>query len=225
MTWVKICGTTNLEDARAAAEAGADALGFVFAESPRRITPEAAAEITGKLPEEMDRVGVFVDETAEQIRETVERARLSAVQLHAEMTLERHREIYRVLRAYGVKIIEVKKLPEMPTQNPEKYLATIKGDKPFAFLFDTQVTGVAGGTGARFSWEQWGHELIPLRRVFPRIIVAGGLNGQNVAEAIRRFEPYGVDVASGVEREPGKKDHEKVKAFVKAVREAETIRG
>lgn len=218
MTWVKICGTTNLEDARAAVEAGADALGFVFAESPRRITPEAAAKIVSELPPQVEKVGVFVHHPAHEIREIVEQVGLSAVQLHGdEKDLAEDRQLLPWADARGLRIIvAVSGLEGAGTgiQRPQA-----GAHYRTALLVDSMTPSLRGGSGVTWDWKQLAPFVDAIRGAVD-VIVAGGLKTENVQEAIRVLHPWGVDVVSGVEREPGKKDHEKVRAFVKAVREA-----
>lgn len=221
MTWVKICGTTNLDDALAAVEAGADAVGFVFYErSPRRVDVETARQIVNELPDRVEKVGVFVDQSAERIREIVEHAGLTAAQLHGEATKAS------VLGAPGTKKAAIA---------TEKLIFVLPGDKladegmlllgaaqkeAFAVLLDSGSGALPGGTGKTFDWEKTREAAQGVGFVVP-IIVAGGLTPVNVGTAVRLFQPFGVDVASGVEAKPGKKDPEKVRAFVEAVRRAE----
>jgi len=214
--WVKICGTTNLEDAQAAVDAGADALGFVFAESPRRIEPAVAGEIVQSLPERIEKVGVFVNETAERIREVVEEAGLTAVQLHGYETLD----VPAKLKAEPGSPRDLQVIHAYPMRR------LLEGEVLVNFwtfdrvLFDTAVEGKRGGTGQTWDWE-WGKAMIETVRDRVRIVIAGGLTPANVANAIRTLRPWGVDVVSGVERELGKKDHEKVRAFVKTAKSAD----
>jgi phosphoribosylanthranilate isomerase len=208
MVWVKICGTTNLEDAQAAVDAGADALGFVFAESPRRVEPAAAVEITRSVPEGIEKVGVFVNETAERIGEIVRDAGLTAVQLHGDESPEfAHQIAARGLRVF--KAIPVRGGFAAPM------IAFAEKGEVSALLLDTAAAR-RGGTGQSFDWRAVADNMPDLGST--RVIVAGGLTPLNVARAIRVLRPWGVDVVSGVEREPGKKDHEKVRAFVKAAK-------
>ncbi len=213
MTWIKICGTTNLEDALAAVEAGADALGFVFAESARRITPEAAAEITRHLPANVEKIGVFVSEAPERIKAIAKLVGLTAVQLHQSVA---------VPGLGNVGVIPVLHMSEIERIGLKAGELTF-ADSIKALLLDSGNSIKGGGTGTRFDWEhaQRFLEGSKLDRRF-RIIIAGGLDHENVGEAIRIFQPFGVDVVSGVEREKRRKDSDKVRAFVAAVRAAES---
>jgi phosphoribosylanthranilate isomerase len=207
MVWVKICGTTNLEDALAALDAGADALGFVFAESPRRVEPAVAGQITRALEERIEKVGVFVNETVERIGKIVEEAGLTAVQLHGDETPE----FAAGLAASGLRIFKA-----LPVRGgfAARMIAFAGRGKVDALLLDT-AAGLRGGTGVSFDWQSVA-EYMPAHGEDIKVIVAGGLTPLSVSHAIRILRPWGVDVSSGVEREPGKKDHEKVRAFVKA---------
>jgi len=216
--WVKICGTTNLEDALAAVDAGADALGFVFAESRRRVEPSVAAHITRSLPDGIERVGVFVNETVEHIREIVEEAGLTAVQLHGEESLD----FAANLGANLGPIRTLRLIPVLPIPRIREMVATggvvVKLNRGIdTVLIDSAAQGKKGGSGQTWDWKM-GKFLLETFRDSVKTIVAGGLTAANVADAIRILRPWGVDVASGVEREPGKKDHEKVRAFVKAAK-------
>lgn len=221
MTWVKICGMTNLEDALVAVAAGADAVGFVFYEkSPRKITVEAAREIVRKLPEGVERVGVFVDLESEQIRNTVLAVGLSAVQLHGRKSTGN--VMWEDLR------------PATESLGASKLIPMVYGDvlkdgflisdhvreQIFAILLDSRSDEAAGGTGTTFDWAA-ARDMVQVVSLTVPVIVAGGLTSANVREAMRLFQPFGVDVASGVEARPGKKDPEKVRAFVRAVRDAD----
>jgi phosphoribosylanthranilate isomerase len=217
MVWVKICGTTNLEDAQAAVDAGADALGFIFAQSPRRISPAEAKRIIAALPGKVERVGVFVNQKSRIILETAEKAGLTAVQLHGDETLEFAHELRDGARAAGLKLriykaVAMTSLPgDLDLSSPKNLIN--------AFLLDSGSWTKRGGTGKKFDWKQ----AAPMVRFMGRrfdLIIAGGLNPENVVKAVGLFRPWGVDVVSGVEREPGRKDHEKVREFVKAAKEA-----
>jgi phosphoribosylanthranilate isomerase len=219
MTWVKICGTTNLEDALVAVEAGADAVGFVFYEkSPRCVSVETAREIVEKLPVGVEKVGVFVDLQSERIREIVLNAGLTAVQLHGKPSME---SIWKDQRT-AVECVGVAKLIPMVYGDALKdggFLISQRArDDIFAILLDSRSNGAAGGTGMTFDWEAT-REMVQAMSLTVPVIVAGGLTALNVGDAMKMFQPFGVDVASGVEAKPGKKDPEKVRAFVRAVRE------
>ena len=207
--WVKICGTTNLEDARVAAQAGADALGFIFAPSPRRISPKDAKKIIGELPEGIEKIGVFVNQKPEIVLDTVKTAGLTGVQLHGDEEPETAQK----LRRSGLKVF--KALPAgLLEREADRFVEIVD-----AVFIDAGSEKKRGGTGKSFDWEQ-SAPLVRLLRRKMSIVIAGGLGPLNVQSAIALFQPWGVDVVSGVEREPGKKDHEKVRAFVKAAKEA-----
>jgi len=198
---VKVCGTTRLKDALLAVECGADAIGFIFyKKSPRCVTLKTAKEICSKLPPFVHRVGVFVNETAENVNRIADRCGLDAVQLHGDESPAFCNKIrHRVIKA-----IRVQNAGSL--KGLSKY--TVDG-----FLLDAFKDDQWGGTGKVFDWDL-------ARRVKKHgpIIIAGGLNPRNVKEAIRQVQPYGVDVSSGVEQSPGKKDPKKLKAFLKTVR-------
>ncbi|MHB8214688.1 MAG: phosphoribosylanthranilate isomerase [Candidatus Sulfotelmatobacter sp.] len=220
MTWVKICGMTNLEDALTAVDAGADAVGFVFYEkSPRNVSVEAAREIVEKLPEGVEKVGVFVDLDSEQIREIVLTVGLSAVQLHGPESMNC---LWEDLRSTAESVGTSKLIPMMygDALKDGFLLGQNVRDQVFAILLDSRSDGTAGGTGTTFDWGLV-REMVQLMSLAVPVIVAGGLTPTNVSEAMRLFQPFGLDVASGVEARPGKKDAEKVRAFVKAVRDAD----
>jgi phosphoribosylanthranilate isomerase len=199
---VKICGITNLEDARLAADLGAQALGFIFyPKSPRSIKPEAARQIIAQLPPLVLSVGVFVNEAAALVLEVAEMVRLDWVQLHGEEPPEYCRFLYRNV----MKAIRVKDQSSLDQMAP--YQGSVR-----AFLLDTCTSGPRGGTGESFDWS-----LARQAREYGPIVLAGGLRPENVAAAIREAAPQAVDVASGVEASPGKKDHVRLGAFFKAV--------
>lgn len=216
MVWVKICGMTSLEDAQAAVDAGADALGFIFAQSPRRISPSEAKRIIAALPRKVERVGVFVNQRSKVILETAEKTGLTGVQLHGDETLEFAHELRDGAHAAGLKLrvykaVAMKRMAagDLDLSSPKNLIS--------AYLLDSGSWTKRGGTGKKFDWKQ----AAPLVRFMGRrfdLIIAGGLNPENVVKAIGLFRPWGVDVSSGVEREPGKKDHGKVRAFVKAAK-------
>jgi phosphoribosylanthranilate isomerase len=215
--WIKIYGNTNLEDARAAAEAGADAVGFVFVrESPRWIEPAAAGEIVAQLPATVEKVGVFVNELPSKIREIVKQAGLTAVQLHGNETLEYAQVLFgqkdrpKIYRAMSMRTV-------FSVASGASFLNP-KAQAIFdAVLVDSGSPTRHGGSGLTFDWIRAQPFITGLRKKH-RVIVAGGLTPDNVAHAIEMFKPWGVDVASGVEAAPGKKDHDKIRSFVQAVR-------
>jgi phosphoribosylanthranilate isomerase len=202
-TWIKMCGMTRAEDALAAADAGADAVGFIFAESPRRIEPQAARAIGRVLPPHILRFGVFVDEAPATIGHVIEEAGLDRVQLYGfEEALLREVVGTRMVKAFRVA--------------DESVLTEIRSWNPDCFFLDTFSRHAVGGTGESFDWS------IALRaKALGRVVLAGGLDPENVADAIREVEPFGVDVSSGIEDTPGHKSPDKIWAFVKAVRAAD----
>lgn len=207
MVRVKICGVTNLLDAVAACEAGANSLGFNFyAKSPRVVATSHAARIRAQLPKNIETVGVFVNTAPADVIGTVVTVRLNAAQLHGDEPPDIVRSLSRtvtVIKAFGVEA-------EFPLASLDKY----KG--AYAFLFDAPSTGQYGGTGHSTDWD-----VARRAALTHRIILAGGLKVDNVAAAIRIVRPYGVDVASGVEIKPGKKDHGRMREFIEEVRRAE----
>ncbi len=204
MTRVKICGITSAEDAVAAVEAGADALGFVFAPgSPRRASPEAIAAITAALPPFVATVGVFVDQPLAEIVAVATRCCLHLVQLHGDEDGEFARQLpLPVIRAVRVR--------------DESSLVPLAAYPARAFLLDAFQEGRPGGTGRTFPWA------LALRaKSSGPIILSGGLGPENVGEAVRRVRPYAVDASSGLECLPGRKDHRKVEEFIAHVRAAD----
>jgi len=198
MVKVKICGITNVDDAMAAVDFGADALGFVFYRgSPRYISPDDAAEIARKLPPFITSIGVFVDEKTEEIEKIIASTGIDIIQLHGEETPDMCRFSRRIIKA-----IRVKSLESLDS------LVNYK-DRVSAFVLDTFAPDIVGGTGLIFNWD-----IAEYAKQFGRIILAGGLNPDNISEAVRRVRPYGVDVSSGIELKKGKKDHNKLKLFI-----------
>jgi len=231
MTWIKICGTTSLDDARLAVYAGADALGFIFAPSPRRVEPRRAREIICELPPEIEKVGVFVNESVDRIGEIVKTAGLTAVQLHGDEDAKFARRIRSRRTHRAMRIIRA--LPMTDVLQPgegdalgwdplsagviDRSLTPGSGSID-AILLDSGSVKQRGGTGKTLPWDRvslW----VGMMRSFTRVILAGGLNPENIAEALQWSRPWGVDVVSGVERKPGKKDPAKLRAFVQAVRQ------
>ena len=196
MVKVKICGITNLGDALVAAEHGADALGFVFFKgSPRYISPDDARQITLKLPPFITTVGVFVDEDPEEVRRIMNHAAIDVAQLHGHEPPEACAIGRRVIKA-----IRIKDLTD---------LDTLRHYRVSAFLLDTYTPESFGGTGQIFNWE-----IAVDAKQFGKIVLAGGLNPDNIEKAVRRVRPYAVDVSSGVEERKGKKDHNRLKLFI-----------
>jgi phosphoribosylanthranilate isomerase len=258
MTWIKICGITNVDDALAVSDAGANALGFVFyPKSPRRVTLETVRSIIVKLPPQLERVGVFVNESVDYVRDCVKQAGLTTVQLSGDESVEFSRALQealasqsqrtRIFRTWPAKVFDVpagqsvgwdpvavglvekddaykgKRVHKIHVaKNGDLFLET-HGFRPGVIsgvLLDSSTAENRGGTGRKFDWERvqpWAGIINSISK----LIVAGGLRPGNVQEAIHLLHPWGVDVSSGVETEPGKKDPNKVRAFVKAVRAME----
>lgn len=198
---VKICGITSVADALAASEAGADALGFMFyPPSPRFVSNTVAREIIRELPPFLARVGVFVDPTEEQVRQAIAETGIDTLQLHGNETPE-------FCRRFGLKTLKAFRVRDAES---------LRAAEPFtteAWLLDSYVAGQLGGTGARFNWE-----LATEAARRHCVILAGGLTPENAAEAVRVVGPYGLDVSSGVESSPGRKDAAKVRAFIAAAK-------
>jgi phosphoribosylanthranilate isomerase len=214
MTWIKICGTTNLEDALASVEAGADALGFIFTDSPRRITPEAAREIVANLPDSVQKIGVFVNASRERVHNIVSKVGLTGVQLHGTENEQYVEELCREWNDAKTRKHKVRVIKAVPVRPGFENTLRSLSKSLDLFLLDSG----AGGTGQSFDPKA---ALAGLKKAPVRFIAAGGLRPENVMEAIQVLKPWGVDVASGVEKEKGKKDHSKLKAFVQAVRQAD----
>lgn len=208
--WVKMCGTTSLEDAVLAVDAGADAVGFVFGPSRRQVTADQVAAITPRLPQTVEKIGVFVDETAERIGEIVRIAGLTGVQLQGDEPPDFTAALRRVSLRLLVRTVWASTGVETLAQRIAAHRSSADG-----IVLDSGSAAIRGGTGTRFDWTEVAAQLEQVDSA-TRIIVAGGLNPLNVAGAIATLRPWGVDVASGVEREPGKKHPEKVRAFVAA---------
>jgi phosphoribosylanthranilate isomerase len=216
MTWIKICGITNLEDALVAVEAGADAVGFVFYEkSPRNVSPDAALEISRHLSGRIERVGVFVNQNEDVLCDVADDAALTAVQMHGDS--EDPHVVDLVVARRPLKVLVG---VSMNRPNPEEWAAAWESKNVFAFLADSGSPAKLGGTGETFDWQASLNALNKIKGL-GRLVLAGGLHPQNVGEAIQITKPWGLDVSSGVEASPGKKDPEKVRAFIRAVREAD----
>jgi phosphoribosylanthranilate isomerase len=204
MTFIKICGITNLDDALAAVDAGADALGFNFYKpSPRYVPPETARNIIDQLPASILKVGVFVNEPSpESVKTTARDAGVSAIQLHGDESPDYCRQLdgHFVIKALGAG-------PGFDAQHARDYDVD-------AILLDTRDDALRGGTGRVFDWAI----AREVSRTVPKLFLAGGLGVQNIERAIISVEPYGVDACSRLEETPGKKNHERMRAFVKTVR-------
>lgn len=203
---VKVCGITSAADAQLAAVAGADAIGFVFAASPRQISPEKAREIRRGLPPFVSAIGVFVNESPERVLGIAREVGLSAVQLHGDET---NADVAAIARFLPV-------IKALRVRDRESVIASSSYPDAQSYLFDAYTPSAYGGTGKSFNWDLLApeKELIPTRPW----VLAGGLTPENVEEAIRRCRPYAVDVSSGVEASPGVKAPEKVREFIRRVR-------
>jgi len=223
MTWIKICGITNLEDALTAVEAGADALGFVFyGKSPRKVDPETVRQIVQALPTGIEMVGVFVNESAERIDQSMRQAGLTAVQLCGRESVGEFIKHLQVRQNMNHKPKVIAVIPGKQLADGGFFIAAELKSALHALLIDSSSAAQPGGTGKRFDWEKTRGMVEALGLTIPTV-VAGGLTSANVAEALTVFHPWGVDVSSGVESKPGKKDPEKVRAFIAAVRQAERL--
>jgi len=217
--WIKICANTSLNDALIAAEAGADAVGFVFAPSPRRVTPAQVAAIVPQLPQALEKIGVFVDAPFDEITATVEACGLTGVQLHWDAPLE----LPVALRARfgtGLRILRVVHFDAGAREGA----APVEGNENVdAILIDSRTASAVGGTGQTYDWA------VARKTIFGaggpiKFVAAGGLTPENVAEAIATLHTWGVDVVSGVEAAPGRKDPAKVRAFIANARATELKR-
>jgi phosphoribosylanthranilate isomerase len=201
-TRVKICGITNLADAQVAIEAGADAIGFILYEkSPRFVSLKTAAEISKELPPFIMRVGVFVDAEPDFILRAIGEAGLTMLQFHGDEPPEFCTQ-FGLMSMKAFRIRDAESLKEIPKYETD------------AYLLDAFSSTALGGTGEKFNLDL----AIEAQKFGKPIFLAGGLTPENVAEAVKKVRPFGVDVSSGVEISPGKKDHAKVNAFIEAVR-------
>jgi phosphoribosylanthranilate isomerase len=204
MVKVKICGITNIDDAMAAVDFGADALGFVFfKKSPRYVLPEEAAAIIRELPPFIQTIGVFANEPRENIEAVIATSQIDLVQLHGDEPPAMCRLTRRVVK--GIRIKSLDSLAPLGRYAP--YVS--------AFLLDAYTPDKLGGTGMIFNWD-----IAVEAKQFGRIILAGGLTPDNVSKAVKYVKPYGVDISSGVELAKGKKDHEKMKLFIERAKGA-----
>jgi phosphoribosylanthranilate isomerase len=203
-TQVKICGVTNVADALAAAEAGADMIGLMFYEqSPRHITLATAVEISRVLSPFVLRVGVFVNPQEALVTRAIGECNLSLLQFHGDETSE-------FCTQFGLMSMKAIRVRD------EESLKQLENFQTDAFLLDAHSKSGLGGTGEKFNWDL----AIEAQKFDKPIFLAGGLTPENVAEAVRKVRPFAVDVSSGVEIAPGKKDHAKVKAFIQAAKSA-----
>lgn len=198
---IKICGITNVADAIATVDAGADALGFMFFEnSKRNVSPSLAREIILELPPFVSKVGVFVNATKDSVRSAIETSGIDTLQFHGEEPPE-------FCTQFELKVIKAFRIRDRDS------LSDCLNYRDHAWLLDSYVTGEHGGTGMTFNWDV----AVEATRLSRMVILAGGLKVENVAEAVRKVRPFAVDVSSGVESAPGKKDHGKVRDFIAAV--------
>lgn len=203
MVFTKVCGITNPGDAREAADAGADAIGMIFAESPREVNVEEARRISVALPDGVLKVGVFVDAEPEEVLQTAREVGLDLAQLHGDETPE----TVAAIRGAGLPVMKA-----LRVRNAEA-LAEIQSYEADLIMLDAWSARVRGGTGETFDWG-----LAKSVKGRGNIVVSGGLTPENVREAIEFFEPYGVDASSSLEEKPGKKSGERVRRFVRAAR-------
>jgi phosphoribosylanthranilate isomerase len=217
--WIKICGNTSIEDARFAVECGADAVGFVFAPSPRQVVAEQVRKITEKLPRQVEKYGVFVDAGFDEIVSTVVAGGLTGVQLHRSsddlLPLRLRQHFAQFSGRFGILRVLHYKEREFDQQ-----LTELSADDSFdAALVDSSSLRAVGGTGTTFNWLA---AQSSFQKAAPhlRLIAAGGLAPENVKQAIQVLRPWGVDVVSGVESAPGRKDPERVLAFIRSAQQA-----
>ena len=204
-TRVKICGITNLADALAAIAAGADALGLNFYEkSPRHVSVKTAAEISKQIPPFIMRAGVFVNADEDLVTRAIGECGLSLLQFHGDEPPEFCAQ-FGLMSMKAFRVRDEKSLEELPKFQTD------------AYLLDAYSSDARGGTGEKFNWDL----AIEAQKFGKPVFLAGGLTPENVADAVRTVRPFGVDVSSGVESSPGKKEHAKIRAFIAAVRKAD----
>ncbi len=199
---VKICGITNQQDAYEAVTLGVDTLGFIFAKSPRQIEPEKARSIISSLPPFVTTMGVFVNEDTTRVRELIDFCGLNLIQFHGDEPPEMCSEFM----PNSVKAFQIK--DEASLERIKPYNGTVR-----AFLFDTYSKEKRGGTGKTFDWEQ----AVKGKKLGMPVILSGGLSPSNIVEALSTVRPYAVDVNSGVEMSPGKKDHGLMKQLMERI--------
>jgi phosphoribosylanthranilate isomerase len=211
--WIKICGNTNLGDALFAAECGADAVGFVFAPSPRRVDADEVRKITPRLPLQLETYGVFVDAGFDEIAAAVSDCGLTGVQLHRSAD-----ELLPVLLRSQFPQLNVLHVLHYGVPDFERRVREI-GQPTDAVLVDSSTARAVGGTGTSFDWNEARSSFLQAAP-FRRVVAAGGLAPENVQQAIRTLRPWGVDVVSGVESTKGKKDRARVAEFIRVARQA-----
>lgn len=215
--WVKVCGTTSLHDAQLSIAAGANALGFIFVPSPRQVEIEAVTQIVSALAAEVETIGVFVNESPARVAAIANHTGLSGVQLHGDEAAAQMADFRRELgQRKIIKSLSVSNLHSNYDSQLEDYLDA--HESLDAILLDSGSPQQRGGTGIPFDWDDAGAIAARIRERMP-LIVAGGLNSGNVARAIELFQPWGVDIASGVESAPGIKEETKLREFMSAVRQ------
>jgi len=220
--WIKICGTTSLGDARLAVEAGADAVGFVFAPSPRNVTVSEVAAINAHLPPTVEKIGVFVDSPLEDIYSTVRACGLTGVQLHFDAAAELPAKLHECL-GHQLRILRVVHFEADAADAILKEMREHAGNPHVhGVLVDSRTVTAVGGTGLAFDWAE-ARKTIFSEAGKLRLIAAGGLRPANVSKAIKTLQPWGVDVVSGVEAAPGRKDADKLRKFVAKARTADFV--
>ncbi|MGB8538919.1 MAG: phosphoribosylanthranilate isomerase [Acidobacteriaceae bacterium] len=217
--WIKICGNTSLEDARFAAQSGAHAVGFVFAPSPRRVEPDLVRRITHQLPPQLEKYGVFVDAGFDEIVSTVAACGLTGVQIHraADEHLPSRLRRHFAQSPERIGILRVLHYKNLGFQ--EELIELGRNETLDGVLVDSSTARAVGGTGTSFNWLE-ARESFQRTAPHLRLIAAGGLAPENVKQAIQILRPWGVDVVSGVESAPGKKDPARVLAFIRSAQEA-----
>lgn len=213
--WVKICANTSLADAQLAAAAGADAVGFVFAPSPRRVTADQVAKITTHLPSTLEKIGIFVDARLDEICAIVQASRLTGVQLHSQG----EPDLPARLRAQFGPQLRILRVVHFGSHAGEQASQIAADPHTDAILIDSRTATAVGGTGLTFDWTA-ARESIFGHSPLAKFVAAGGLTPENVRAAIATLRPWGVDVVSGVEAAPGRKDPDRVRAFITAARTA-----
>jgi phosphoribosylanthranilate isomerase len=213
--WVKICGNTTLEDAQLAVDAGADAVGFVFAPSPRQVTSDQVAKIAPSLPTSIEKIGVFVDADFDTIANAVESCGLTGVQLHSDDTGDL---ASRLRQRFGTHL-RILRVIHFSGEAETQLQAAAKDTAINGVLIDSRTANAVGGTGISYDW-QAARATIFAPSDGLKLVAAGGLKPDNIAQAIAALQPWGVDVSSGVEAAPGRKDPAKVRAFIANARSA-----